>query len=84
MTLLAVSPDQRTLATCNQSGRIRLWDLRTNQYLYELDCYPSGFRWLGFTADSQELVGIDIRLAEHHWSSRPTPAIQIAIPDHLE
>lgn len=77
--LLAASPDSRTLASCDRTNRVWLWDLRSGRPLYELDRHSDGFSWLEFTADGDELWGIDMWRAEHHWSCRSLTTIQPSV-----
>lgn len=77
--LLAASPDGRTLASCDRTHRVWLWDLRSGRPLYEIDRHSDGFSWLEFTADGDELWGIDMWRAEHRWSCRSPTATQIQV-----
>ena len=68
---MAVSPDERTVVSCDDSGSLRLWDPRTGRELYELYQHSRVFTWLEFSPDGDELLGIDNELAEFRWSARP-------------
>lgn len=70
---LAVMPDEQTLASADETGGVRLWDLRTGREFFDLFQHNQAFRRLDFTADGEDLVGIDTdfdRLIEFRWSCR--------------
>ena len=70
---LAVSPNEKTLASADEAGSVRLWDLRTGREFFELYQHDKKFRRLDFTADGEELVGLDDdpeKLVEFLWSCR--------------
>lgn len=63
----AISPDERTLASSDHSGSLRLWDLRTGRELMELYKHKIQFGLLEFTPNGDELWGIDGELVEYRW-----------------
>jgi transcription initiation factor TFIID subunit 5 len=71
ISLLAISPDGRTLASADLKFSIRLWDLRSGRPLYEIHRHAGQFQMLGFSDDGNELWAIDQTRVEHRWSGRP-------------
>lgn len=55
---IAISPDGRTLAI-GYYNHIRLWNLSTNQLLYNLPANASGSQLLRFSPDGQFFVNTD-------------------------
>jgi WD40 repeat protein len=56
--ILAVSPDGRTLAGGDSSGRIKLFDFETLQPLYRITLSSDGIAALAFTGDSLRLMDL--------------------------
>jgi WD40 repeat protein len=68
---LAVTSDEKTLASCDYTGSLRLWDLRTGREMFELFKHSQAFSRLDFTNDDEELFGYseqDEKLVEFRWS----------------
>lgn len=55
---VASSPDMRTLATGDNTGAIRLWDITTGEEMFELSRNLGEVRSLQFTEDGEKLVAV--------------------------
>jgi WD40 repeat protein len=52
----ALSPDGRTLATGDQDGQLRFWDVEQQQLLYEVKADLEPVRGVAFSSDSRTLA----------------------------
>jgi WD40 repeat protein len=53
---VALSPDARWLATGDEKGRLRLWDLRTGEQMGDRDVYGAVVSALAFSPDGRHLA----------------------------
>jgi WD40 repeat protein len=53
---VAISPDQNTLATVGNDGKVRLWDVNSGRQCAVLDGQAARLNQVAFTADGQVLV----------------------------
>jgi WD40 repeat protein len=56
VTAMAFSPDRSILATGHDDGRVRLWNVESQQQIAELNLHPSPISALAFRLDGQQLA----------------------------
>lgn len=53
---IAISPDERYMACASKAPKIRIWDLKTNECLFELEGHAQEVNSVKFTPDGKKLV----------------------------
>lgn len=68
ITGLAVSPDGAAVATLNNEGQLKLWDVATGLESAELPgADPDELRWLGFTSDGKGVATLNQKKTSKLW-----------------
>ena len=53
---MTYSPDGRTLASGNRDGKVRIWDVHTEELLKTITAHTKGVHSIAYTPDGKSLV----------------------------